>query len=282
MARFSGANTFADHPRARSSPTCTAYMLVGFINTMLFAINTEATLAVIGLSQGRGADARLDHLLGAQLQRALHRQLRLARRADRRDDHAVPRPLPASRQASTQAFANQAGCRMIRLNNVVASYRTGRGSINAVDGVTLDDSRRLHRRRRRRIRLRQVHPDEGALRRRELADGAGRGQRRVRLQGRARRRRSPARTSSRQWFKTHLLHPAELDELAEPGGEDPRRSSSISPAPIPTSARARARARLCRQARPAGRVARRLSAPAFGRHAPAHHDRDGDLLPARS
>jgi peptide/nickel transport system ATP-binding protein len=27
---------------------------------------------------------------------------------------------------------------MIRLNNVVASYRTGRGSINAVDGVTLD------------------------------------------------------------------------------------------------------------------------------------------------
>src|SRR5665213_1489000 len=27
---------------------------------------------------------------------------------------------------------------MIRLNNVVASYRTGRGSINAVDGVTLE------------------------------------------------------------------------------------------------------------------------------------------------
>src|SRR5665213_3127194 len=27
---------------------------------------------------------------------------------------------------------------MIRLNNVVASYRTGRGSINAVDGVTIE------------------------------------------------------------------------------------------------------------------------------------------------
>jgi len=32
-------------------PYVTAYMLVGFINTVLFAINTEATLAVIGLSK---------------------------------------------------------------------------------------------------------------------------------------------------------------------------------------------------------------------------------------
>jgi len=32
-------------------PYVSAYMLVGFINTVLFAINTEATLAVIGLSK---------------------------------------------------------------------------------------------------------------------------------------------------------------------------------------------------------------------------------------
>ena len=41
----------------------------------------------------------------------------------------------------------------------------------------------------------------------------------------------------RQWFKTYLVHPAELDELAEPGGADPRRSSSISRAPIPNKRR---------------------------------------------
>ena len=43
MARFSGANTIF--------PYVSAYLLVGFINTVLFAINTEATLAVIGLSK---------------------------------------------------------------------------------------------------------------------------------------------------------------------------------------------------------------------------------------
>ena len=50
MARFSGANTF--HILLREIfPYVFAYMLVGFINTVLFAINTEATLAVIGLSK---------------------------------------------------------------------------------------------------------------------------------------------------------------------------------------------------------------------------------------
>lgn len=50
MARFSGAGTF--HILLREIfPYVTAYMLVGFINTILFAINTEATLAVIGLSK---------------------------------------------------------------------------------------------------------------------------------------------------------------------------------------------------------------------------------------
>src|SRR5690606_23047476 len=50
MARFSGANTF-DIILREVFPYVTAYMLVGFINTVLFAINTEATLAVIGLSK---------------------------------------------------------------------------------------------------------------------------------------------------------------------------------------------------------------------------------------
>ena len=50
MARFSGANTF-DILLREIFPYVVAYMLVGFINTVLFAINTEATLAVIGLSK---------------------------------------------------------------------------------------------------------------------------------------------------------------------------------------------------------------------------------------
>ena len=52
MARFSGANTF-DILLREVFPYVTAYMLVGFINTVLFAINTEATLAVIGLSRSK-------------------------------------------------------------------------------------------------------------------------------------------------------------------------------------------------------------------------------------
>jgi peptide/nickel transport system permease protein len=50
MARFSGANTVQILWR-EVFPYVTAYMLVNFINTMLFAINTEATLAVIGVSR---------------------------------------------------------------------------------------------------------------------------------------------------------------------------------------------------------------------------------------
>ncbi len=50
MARFSGANTF-DIIVREIFPYVSAYMVVGFINTILFAINTEATLAVIGLSK---------------------------------------------------------------------------------------------------------------------------------------------------------------------------------------------------------------------------------------
>lgn len=50
MAKFSGANTF-DVLLREVFPYVTSYMLVAFINTVLFAINTEATLAVIGLSK---------------------------------------------------------------------------------------------------------------------------------------------------------------------------------------------------------------------------------------
>lgn len=50
MARFSGANTAQIIVR-EVFPYVMAYTLVGFINTILFAINMEATLAVIGLSK---------------------------------------------------------------------------------------------------------------------------------------------------------------------------------------------------------------------------------------
>lgn len=50
MARFSGARTF-DIIAREIFPYVYAYMVVGFINTILFAINTEAALAVIGLSK---------------------------------------------------------------------------------------------------------------------------------------------------------------------------------------------------------------------------------------
>ncbi len=49
MARFSGASTW--HVISKQIfPYVYSYLVVGFINTILFAINTEAALAVIGLS----------------------------------------------------------------------------------------------------------------------------------------------------------------------------------------------------------------------------------------
>ncbi|MBX2999918.1 MAG: ABC transporter permease [Caldilineaceae bacterium] len=50
MARFSGASTM-EIILKEVFPYVYAYMVVGFINTILFAINTEAALAVIGLSK---------------------------------------------------------------------------------------------------------------------------------------------------------------------------------------------------------------------------------------
>jgi peptide/nickel transport system permease protein len=50
MARFSGANT-AQIILKEILPYTAAYIVVGFINVILFAINTEAALAVIGLSK---------------------------------------------------------------------------------------------------------------------------------------------------------------------------------------------------------------------------------------
>jgi peptide/nickel transport system permease protein len=50
MARFSGANNFEIIMR-EIFPYVSSYMVINFINTILFAINLEATLAVIGLSK---------------------------------------------------------------------------------------------------------------------------------------------------------------------------------------------------------------------------------------
>jgi len=52
MARFSGAGTF-EIIYKEIFPYIYSYIVVGFINTILFAINTEAALAVIGLSKIR-------------------------------------------------------------------------------------------------------------------------------------------------------------------------------------------------------------------------------------
>ncbi len=49
MARFSGTSMFGIITK-EVFPYVYAYMVVGFINTILYAINTEAALAVIGLS----------------------------------------------------------------------------------------------------------------------------------------------------------------------------------------------------------------------------------------
>jgi peptide/nickel transport system permease protein len=49
-ARFSGASTLSIILR-EVFPYVYAYMVVGFINSILFVINTEAALAVIGLSK---------------------------------------------------------------------------------------------------------------------------------------------------------------------------------------------------------------------------------------
>jgi peptide/nickel transport system permease protein len=50
MARFSGANSF-NIIISEIFPYVYAYIVVNFINTILFVINTEAALAVIGLSK---------------------------------------------------------------------------------------------------------------------------------------------------------------------------------------------------------------------------------------
>lgn len=50
MAHFSGAGTF-DIIYREIFPYVYTYIVVGFINTILFAINTEAALAVLGLSK---------------------------------------------------------------------------------------------------------------------------------------------------------------------------------------------------------------------------------------
>jgi peptide/nickel transport system permease protein len=50
MARFSGASNFNIITR-EIFPYVSSYMVINFINTILFAINIEATLAVIGLSK---------------------------------------------------------------------------------------------------------------------------------------------------------------------------------------------------------------------------------------
>jgi peptide/nickel transport system permease protein len=52
MARFSGMSTL-EIILKEVFPYVYAYMVVGFINSVLFAINTEAALAVIGLSNVR-------------------------------------------------------------------------------------------------------------------------------------------------------------------------------------------------------------------------------------
>jgi peptide/nickel transport system permease protein len=59
--------------------------------------------------EGRSADARLDHLLGAQLQRAVHRQLPLAGGTDRRDSILLFLGLFLTSTGFNAAFASKRG-----------------------------------------------------------------------------------------------------------------------------------------------------------------------------
>ena len=112
-------------------------MVVGFINTILFAINTEAALAVIGLSKVQIPT------LGSIIFWALnYNALMIGQTA------WIIAPIVATvllflglfltSTGYNELFADQARCRMIKLDNIVATYTTQRGQVNAVDGVTLE------------------------------------------------------------------------------------------------------------------------------------------------
>ncbi len=136
MARFSGANTF-DIILREIFPYVYAYMMVGFINTILFAVNTEATLAVIGLSKVEVPT------LGSIIFWALNYNALFTGQISWLIAPIVSTVilflgLFLTSTGYNAAFADATGCCMIRLKNVVATYTTQRGQVNAVDGVTLE------------------------------------------------------------------------------------------------------------------------------------------------
>ena len=127
---------------------------------------------------------------------------------------------------------------MIELRDAVVGYGPDRAFVAAVDGVSLTIERRRDRRHRRRIGLRQVHADAGALRRlhprpaqaRRADPGA------LHRPGHRPDRRARRREAARALVGRRLLRAAGLDERAQPA-DDGREADRRRPA------RARARRR---------------------------------------
>ena len=193
-------------------------MLVNFINTILFAINTEATLAVIGVSRVEIPTLGSIVVFWALNYNALFTGNYVWNRcADRCQRSSFPRPFSSPRRGSTRPSPTSVVFYDPAQECCCQSYRTGRGTINAVDGVTLDI------------------PDNCIL---GVAGESGCGKStlmKVILWGREFGRwRWPKAKSimafpmkkgepitsaniQRQMVQDDLLYPAELDELAQPG-----------------------------------------------------------------
>ena len=158
MARFSGANTFEIILREVFPYVYRVHARRLHQHRCSFAINTEATLAVIGLSKVEVPTLGSIIFWALNYNALFIGNYRLARRADRRDGRAVPRPLPPLDRLQ-RGLRQRAGCPMIRLNNIVASY-THRPRVRSTPSTasrsTIPDG--CIAGRRGRIRLRQVAP----------------------------------------------------------------------------------------------------------------------------
>ncbi len=108
MARFSGANTLGIILK-EIFPYVSAYMVVGFINTILFAINTEATLAVIGLSKVEVPTLGSIIFWALNYNALFTGQYAWIVAPDRRDRAAVPGPVPHLDRLQRRLYAARRG-----------------------------------------------------------------------------------------------------------------------------------------------------------------------------
>ena len=244
-------------------PYIAGWSMANFINTMLVVIATESRLAVIGLSSAQQAT------LGTMIYWAIQYQALLAGRyvwvgaAGARDRADVHRPVPAllgplDALGQPEARADdRAPRRRRRLRPGPRLRRRGRWRQPHHRG-------RRDPRHRRRVRLRQVHADARALRRLHPRPPQARRHdhgplhrprdRRARSQ---RDRRDPARAL----VGRRLLHPAGLDERAEPADDAWRSRSSTACPGASAAAAARRCARGSRPSSPASASTPACSTP---------------------